>query len=88
MGLVSAITTQLRPATQYVDAVEVVPEEPQGIAHEKGEKHDADVDIEVQKPVALPVVESGVARVEAVQAVWGKHGRYVIIAGIAMMMIM
>lgn len=30
---------------------------------------------------------SGVSRVEATQAVWGKRGRYIIIAGLAMMMI-
>lgn len=31
---------------------------------------------------------SGVARIEAVQAVWGKNGKYFLWAGLAMMMLM
>ncbi|KAG0645909.1 MFS siderochrome iron transporter C [Hyphodiscus hymeniophilus] len=87
MGFIDTIKTQLRPTPQHVDAVEIIPEATQ----EKGvesEKNAADVDIELQKQAASPTVEAGVARVEAVQAVWGKHGRYFIIAGLAMMMIM
>lgn len=43
-------------------------------------------DIEVQSPVYVPE-NSGVARIEAIQSVWGKHGKKFIIAGLAMSMV-
>ena len=82
MGLINSITTQLRPAHDHIDAVEGALEVTQATQTNDGEKNDADADIETaQKPVHPTPVESGVARVEAVQAVWGKYGRYIIIAG-------
>jgi len=71
-----------------VGAVEVAPEGQQTSTQGRSEKQNVDVDIETQKQMASPPVENGVARVEAAQAVWGKHGRYLIILGLAMMMIM
>lgn len=46
-----------------------------------------DDDVEIQKPVYVPD-NSGVARIEAVQAVWGLHGKKSIIAGLALVMVM
>jgi hypothetical protein len=86
MGVLDAIKAQMRPAPGHIDAVEVTPAAP--VTNKKdAEKNDIDVDIEAaEKPVLHAPVESGVARVEAVQAVWGKHGKWIIICGLAMMM--
>lgn len=46
-----------------------------------------DNDVEIQKPVYI-VDNSGVARIEAIQAVWGVHGKKIIIAGLALVMVM
>jgi hypothetical protein len=47
-----------------------------------------DVDMEVQKPKAQILErEPGVARVEALQALWGKKGKWLVISGLAMVMI-
>jgi hypothetical protein len=40
-----------------------------------------------EKPVNLSDDPSGVARIEAVQRVWGTHGKYLLWAGLAMMML-
>lgn len=48
-----------------------------------------DIDIEAQKAETHHAdVENGVAQVEAVQALWGKKGKWLVIAGLAMVMIM
>lgn len=44
------------------------------------EKLDSEV-VEISKADHHADIEGGVARVEAAQAVWGKHGKYIIIAG-------
>lgn len=84
MGILSSISAQLQPVPDTVDSEEVH-EMPRIIDLNNGDnKNDADVDVEaLQKPSfdPHPPVEAGVAAVEAVQAVWGKRGRYLIIAG-------
>ncbi|TVY85123.1 Siderophore iron transporter [Lachnellula suecica] len=85
MRFLDSVKTQFRPSPDIIDSEQHeydVTTRPRVI----DEKHYADVDA-VQKPSPRSDVESGVARVEAVQAVWGKRGRYIIIAGIAMVMI-
>lgn len=68
MGLINSITTQLRPAHDHIDAVEVALEVNQATQAKDGERNDADVDIEMaQKPIHHTPLESGVAGVEAVQ---------------------
>lgn len=51
-----------------------------------GEKNEADIDVELQKPDILSRddVDTGVEQVEANQAVWGKTGKYIIIADLRM----
>ncbi|KUJ12625.1 MFS general substrate transporter [Mollisia scopiformis] len=91
MGFMKSVTAQLRPVPEVFDSEEVHEMPQTGHAQNTEDKNDGDVDVEaIQKPVFNPQsnVESGVARVEAVQAVWGKRGRYMIIAGLAVMMIM
>lgn len=39
------------------------------------------------KALITPAAPSGVARIEAVQQVWGRHGKYFLWAGLAMMML-
>lgn len=75
MGLIKwhSIVAQFRP-TDIADITEVTPS-PQEVTEKD------DVDTEVQKPTQRTVVESGVARVEVLQAVWGKYGKHLIIAG-------
>ncbi|TVY32315.1 Siderophore iron transporter [Lachnellula occidentalis] len=53
----------------------------------RDEKRGSEVEV-ISKADHYTDVEGGVVRVEAVQAVWGKYGKYIIIGGIAMMMIM
>jgi hypothetical protein len=76
MGLITwdSIAAQFRPA-EAAPLSEVISQVPQ----DGTEKND--VDIEIQKPAPRVVAEPGVARVEAIQAVWGKNGKYIIIAG-------
>lgn len=63
------------------DVVAPVPNDRLDSISRDAEKND--VDVEIQKGAAQPYVEeSGVARVEALQAVWGKKGRYILIAGL------
>lgn len=48
---------------------------------DRPEEHD-----DMEKQVGAPV-EQGVATIEAVQAIWGKKGRWLIIVGLAFIMI-
>ncbi|RFU29512.1 hypothetical protein B7463_g6836, partial [Scytalidium lignicola] len=89
MGLINVITTQLHPSTEQGDVVEVAAQTSQPATRGKEiEEINVDDAETIQKPDYRHDVEGGVARVEAVQAVWGKHGKYLIILGLAMMMIM
>lgn len=76
MGLITwnSIAAQFRPSPT-TNGAEITTRVPQD-ATEKN-----DIEVEVLKTAPRTVVESGVARVEAVQAVWGKHGKYIIVAG-------
>ncbi|KAF8850702.1 MFS general substrate transporter [Acephala macrosclerotiorum] len=91
MCVLSSISAQLRPVPDTTLSEEVH-EMPRTNDPKNGDdKNNADVDVEaLQKPVfdPHPPIEASVAAIEAVQAVWGKRGRYFIIAGLAMTMIM
>jgi hypothetical protein len=81
MGFLTTITAQLQPLPDPIVSQEIH-EMPQ--AAQTGDKKEAAVDVEtIHKPDLIPQsnVEAGVARVEAVQAVWGKRGKYMIIVG-------
>ena len=93
MGLIDSINRSFRPVNLQHRELEVTPgvAPPQGqdtIQQQKpnGEKDliegAADVDDLdiIEKPIHRDV-ESGVARVEAIQAVWGKYGLWLIGAG-------
>lgn len=83
MGFLKSVTAQLRPVPDVLDSEEVHEMPHAALTTTADDKNDANVDVELQKPDfnPQPSVEAGVARVEAVQAVWGKRGRYLIIAG-------
>lgn len=67
----------------HIEGSEVVP-----VTSHQTEKRN-DIDIEVQKTETYHGdVENGVTQVEAVQALWGKKGKWLVIAGLAMVMIM
>lgn len=84
MGILNSISAQLRPVPDTIHSEEIH-EMPRAVDSKNGDdKNDAEFDVEaLHKPVfdPHPPVEAGVAAVEAVQAVWGKRGRYFIIAG-------
>jgi hypothetical protein len=75
MGLKTwdSVTAQFHPSPDTIVS-EVTP-----APHNETEK--SDIDVEVQKPTQRVIDQPGVAKVEALQAVWGKHGKYIIIAG-------
>jgi len=91
MGYFNSVTAQFRPSPGPLEGSDITPV-PQPQTQDEKEKRDAniDVDVELQKSDAVyrPNVDPGVASVEAIQAVWGKKGKYIIIAGLAMVMIM
>ncbi len=79
--------------TEVIDDVELAQPAPVPGTSDTKKSQDIDIqaqdddDTEIQKPVYVPD-NSGVARIEAVQAVWGKYGKKIIIAGLALVMIM
>lgn len=84
MGFLDTVNRNFRPVAVHAPAAEVSPQgqetvETQRSNNEKIESGDVDVDA-IDKPVHRDV-ESGVARVEAVQAVWGKYGFWIVAAG-------
>lgn len=81
MGFLSSVKSQFLPSPEIVESSHHAPELSHSpTAQEKDEIHDADIET-IVKPAHKLDVEGGVARVEAIQAVWGKHGKYLIIAG-------
>jgi hypothetical protein len=91
MGIINAITAQFKPSPSNIESTGTSPPTQPRETHEaQDEKHEQEVDVELQKSEAVyrPDIDPGVARVEAIQAVWGKKGKYIIIAGLAMVMIM
>jgi hypothetical protein len=78
MGLLNSVRAQFRPSPEIVESQDATEMHPTTVTG--GDKKEPDVEINLK--AAQPVeIESGVARVEAAQAVWGKNGKYVIIAG-------
>jgi hypothetical protein len=89
MGFLDAVKAQFRPSADSGVAQHAAPEDAAAPATVTGdfEKSAAteptDVDTEAGEKVIYQVQpeQQGVARVEAIQAVWGKKGRYILIAG-------
>lgn len=84
MGFLKSVSVLLRPAPDRMDSQEVQQVATAIGTHEMDDKDEANVDIEaIQKRdlIPQPHLEAGVARVEAVQTVWGKRGKFMIIAG-------
>jgi hypothetical protein len=80
MGIFNTVRAQFRPSPETVDSQDATEMHPTTVTHADGQMKEPDVEISLK--AAQPVdVESGVARVEAAQAVWGKNGKYIIIAG-------
>ena len=76
------VVSQLRPSPEHIETSEPTP-----VPQQLGEKHD--VDVEIQKSEAQRQdVEPGVAGVEALQVLWGKRGKYLVVARLGMVMIM
>lgn len=76
-----------RPSEQAADDSITVPRtandvEAAGKTDDGVDDHDADVKIRSSE-----LVESGVGTIEAVQAIWGKKGRWLVITGLALIMI-
>lgn len=89
MGFTNAIKAQIRWSPDEDEVAEAVdPIHASDTPKKPIEQIDIDDAEVVQKPTHRPDLEGGVARVEAVQAVWGKYGKKIIIIGLAMMMIM
>lgn len=93
MGFIQNLRTN-NGTPQVTDGVELASpaQAPVSTVHKKEDDIDIQAhgdadDMEGQKPVYVPD-SSGVARIEAIQAVWGKYGKKIIIAGIGFMMIM
>lgn len=80
MGFNNSLKRQFRPSPDVVELGEV--SHGLDIQQTEEQRNTTDVDLETMKQGHHQPVESGVARVEAVQAVWGNHGRYFIIAGL------
>jgi hypothetical protein len=81
MGVITSIGRQFRPPTTHTEPVQFAPELAQSIAQgTAAEKDDVEFDT-IQKPTYHRDIESGVARVEAAQAVWGKNGKWILVAG-------
>jgi hypothetical protein len=80
MGILNSFRAQFRPTPEIVDSQDATEMHPTTVAHADGEKKEPDVEVSLKATQPLDV-ESGVARVEAAQAVWGKNGKYIIIAG-------
>lgn len=96
MGFLAAVQGKL--ASKNADILETAPastssDEETPPLGEKGngisvqETHPADRLSTDKDTAALSTDPSGVARIEAVQLVWGKHGKYALWIGLAMMML-
>ena len=76
MGLLDTVKTQLRPAVaEQASPLDEDHEIEEGLEMSPSR-------VEVEKPTDVnAATETGVVTIEAAQAVWGKRGRYLIIAG-------
>ncbi|KAI3397103.1 hypothetical protein diail_11246 [Diaporthe ilicicola] len=80
MGLIERVKTKLKPTAEQANTTSVDDEEK---GHETIQPEDEKPD-----PINVSTADqSGVATIEAAQAIWGKRGRYLIIAGLALIMI-
>lgn len=74
MGVLEKIKVQLKPSAEQSSSTTVDDEEKSPEMIQEGD--------EKEKPVNVSSTDqSGVATIEAAQAIWGKRGRYLIIAG-------
>ena len=83
MGILNSISKTFQPVTVHAPETITATSEP-GIetAAANTEKNDVEVDIDLKATGEVRQdLESGVARVEAAQAVWGKYGFWIIAAG-------
>ncbi|KAL1864613.1 hypothetical protein Daus18300_007630 [Diaporthe australafricana] len=80
MGLVERIKVQLKPTAEQTITMPMDDEEKRPDNLEEGDLKEGTVNVSTPEP-------SGVATIEAAQAIWGKRGRYLIIAGLALIMI-
>ncbi|KAL3422603.1 ENB1 protein [Phlyctema vagabunda] len=90
MGFLDSLKGQLRP--QAVEQSTARPESERrvsdtAIKQEGQQTSEENVGVDVTDPDDNIDV-SGVAHIEAIQVVWGKHGKYFLWAGLAMMMLM
>ncbi len=75
---------QQQEAATTVSQAQKKTEEPEIGVGEQSHAQGPDADLEMNEKSQYtvgPVADQGVATVEAVQAVWGKKGRYIVIAG-------
>ncbi|PVH82237.1 siderochrome-iron transporter [Cadophora sp. DSE1049] len=89
MGILNSISRTFQPVTVHAPETTTAASEPGiEVAAVNTEKNDVEVDIDLKATgEARQDLESGVARVEAAQAVWGKYGFWIIAAGIGMLML-
>lgn len=74
MGLIERIKVQLKPSAEQTNAMSMDDEENRPENLEESDEKEEAVNVSTPEP-------SGVATIEAAQAIWGKKGRYLIIAG-------
>jgi hypothetical protein len=71
----ASVAAQFRPAPSVEESMAAAD------SQHATEMNNVDVEIQKQTLTQRAIAEPGVARVEALQAVWGKKGKYFIIAG-------
>ena len=85
MGILNSISKTFQPVTVHAPettAASATSEPGIEAAAPNTEKNDVEVDIDLKTTgEARQDLESGVARVEAAQAVWGKYGSWIVAAG-------
>ncbi|KAI9730867.1 MAG: hypothetical protein M1834_005585 [Cirrosporium novae-zelandiae] len=87
MGFIDTVKAQLSPSPVQLDGLEettvISDPSPNEVSQEKT---DIKTNIQATERECQTLEAGGVANVEAVQAVWGKRGKYVLVAGLGMMM--
>lgn len=86
MSFLEGVRAQFRPTPEHINSEDVSPAPPTGTDASKhdAEKNNQIVDSELNE---LPLKQLhnadavGVAKVEAIQSLWGKKGKYFLIAG-------
>ncbi|KAJ0122113.1 hypothetical protein J7T55_002625 [Diaporthe amygdali] len=80
MGVLERIKVQLQPSAEQSSSTTVDDEEKSPEMIQDGDEKEKSANVSATD-------QSGVATIEAAQAIWGKRGRYLIIAGLALIMI-